>query len=433
MSEAAQASRFIEFKYGWKVVVASAFGIALGMSPLPFYTIGVFQLSYSAEFGWSRGMVMAGLLVFTLCAVPLAPTIGNLADKYGVRRVVLLAIPGLSIGLMLMALNTGSYPLYLFLWGVLAILGIGTLPITFTRAVNRWFHDCRGLALGFALIGTGISGWAAVKFVGWLIPIVGWRWAYVGLGAIPMLIAFPIAYFLFFDVDDERVREKVAALKRERSTPVTTRPGGLTLSESFRDWRLWLLVYAFLPLSIVIAGPIPLIFDVMVSKDFSREDAVFLGSIVPISVFFGRLIGGYLIDKIWAPLVSAVILSLPMIFCFLIRLDDPSFYTVMLANISLGFAAGVEYDLLAFIVSRYFGLKAYSSIYGVIYVAFAVGAGFAPMLYGFSADKFGSYDMVLGIAMFATPLFTLPLLALGKYRDFPPDDVPEATPASASR
>ena len=148
MTEATSGSRYLEFKYGWKVVVASAVGIALGMSPLPFYTIGVFQISYTAEFGWSRGMGLLGLTVFTLCAVPLAPTIGNLADRFGVRRVVLLAIPGLSIGLMAMALNNGSYPLYLILWGLLAILGIGTLPITFTRAVNRWFHDCRGLALG---------------------------------------------------------------------------------------------------------------------------------------------------------------------------------------------------------------------------------------------------------------------------------------------
>ena len=429
MTEATSGSRYLEFKYGWKVVVASAVGIALGMSPLPFYTIGVFQISYTAEFGWSRGMVLLGLTVFTLCAVPLAPTIGNLADRFGVRRVVLLAIPGLSIGLMAMALNNGSYPLYLTLWGLLAILGIGTLPITFTRAVNRWFHDCRGLALGCALIGTGLAGWAAIKLVGWLIPLVGWRWAYVCLGAVPMLIAFPIVYFFFFDVDNERVQDKVAALKRERSTPVTLMPGGLTLSEAFRDWRLWLLIYAFLPISFVIAGPIPGIVDIMMSKEFTRAEAITLGSIVPFAVFFGRLIGGYLIDKIWAPLVSMVILSLPMVFCFLLRLDDPGFYTIALANISLGFAAGVEYDLLAFLVSRYFGLKAYSSIYGVIYVVFALGAGFAPGLYGFSADRFGDYDFVLGIALLATPLFTVPLLALGKYREFPPEDDLEPSPS----
>ena len=419
-----KGSDFMEFRFGWQVVVASAFGIALGMSPLPFCTLGVFIGPYIQEFGWTVDRILSAFTVFTICAVFLAPLVGHLADRFGVRPVVLISIPGLSVGLMAMALNNGSYPLYLFLWGLLAVLGVGTLPITFTRAVNRWFHDSRGLALGIALIGTGLSGFLAKKYVGFLIPEVGWRGAYIGLGLLPLVISLPINWLLFRDIDDPKVRDRAAALAASRHTEVSSRPGGQTLGEAVRDWRLWLLGYSFLPLSFIIGGPIPGIENIMESEGFSTADALTLGTAVPLAVVAGRLAGGYLIDRFWAPAVAVVILSLPMLFCYILRTDDPGFWLVLGGNISLGLAAGVEYDLLAFLVSRYFGMRAYATIYGVMYAIFAMGAGFGPWLYGLTLEKTGSYDYILGIALVVIPLVTLPLLALGRYRDFAADDAP---------
>ncbi|MEM7613236.1 MAG: MFS transporter [Pseudomonadota bacterium] len=424
-------NRFIEFRFGWQVVVASAFGIALGLSPLPFYTLGLFIEPYANEFGWTRDVVLSAFTVFTISAVFLAPLVGFLADKFGVRRVVLISIPGLSLGLMLMAFNNGSYALYLCLWAVLAALGVGTLPITFTRAVNRWFHDCRGLALGIALIGTGLSGFLAKIYVGYLIPTVGWQGAYIGLGLLPLLISLPINLFLFRDIDDKKVRDRAKALAAHRQSEVSMRPGGLTLRQACKDWRLWLLAYSFLPLSFIIGGPIPGIENVMTTQGFSTEQALTLGYALPLSVVVGRLVGGYMIDHIWAPAVAVVVLSLPIFFCAILRMDDPSYALALLGNVSLGLAAGVEYDLLAFLVSRYFGMRSYATIYGVMYAIFALGAGFGPWLYGLSAERTGSYDFILGIALFVIPFVTIPLLALGKYRDFPPDPEPiaDGTPA----
>lgn len=400
------------------------FGIALGMSPLPFYTLGVFIEPYTQEFGWSVDKVLSAFTVFTLCALFLAPLIGYLADRLGVRRVVLVSIPLFSLGVMAMALNNGSIVLYLTLWGLLAVLGIGTLPITFTRAVNRWFHDCRGLALGIALIGTGLSGFLSKLFVAALIPVVGWRGAYIGLGLLPLLIAWPIAYFLFFDTDDEKAQKRVAELAASREVKISSKPGGMELGAALRNWRFWLLAYSFLPLSFVIGGPIPGIEHIMSNEGFSTEQAVALGTFVPLSVVAGRLLGGFLIDHFWAPAVSAIILTLPIIFCLAIRTTDPSFALLAIGNISLGLAAGVEYDLLAFLVSRYFGLKRYSAIYGFMYAIFALGAGFGPWLYGLSFETTGSYDTIMGYALFIIPLAALPLVLLGKYRDFAPEDEP---------
>ncbi|MFK8052853.1 MAG: MFS transporter [Woeseiaceae bacterium] len=416
------SNKYTEFKYGWPVVVASMFGIALGMSPLPFYTLGVFIGPYTQEFGWSVDTILSAFTVFTLCAMFLGPTVGHLADKIGVRKVVLVAIPLFSLGLMAMALNNGSVVLYLFLWGLLATLGVGTLPITFTRAVNRWFHDSRGLALGIALIGTGLSGFLSKLLVAALIPVVGWRGAYVGLGLLPLLISWPIAFFMFHDTDDEKAKKRVEALAAAREIKLSPNPGGMELGEALTNWRFWLLAYSFLPLSFIIGGPIPGIEHIMTNEGFSTEQAVALGTFVPLSVVAGRLIGGILIDHFWAPAVSAIILTMPILFCLVIRSTDPSFAMVAMGNISLGLAAGVEYDLLAFLVSKYFGLKRYAAIYGFMYAIFGLGAGFGPWLYGLSFEATGSYDTILGYALFVIPLAALPLLALGRYQTYPPED-----------
>ena len=63
------SSDYTEFKRGWPVVVASAVGIGLGMSPLPFYTIGVFAGPLAEEFGWGLDQIMLALPVFTFAAL----------------------------------------------------------------------------------------------------------------------------------------------------------------------------------------------------------------------------------------------------------------------------------------------------------------------------------------------------------------------------
>ena len=151
-------SQFREFRYGWPVVLASTFGISLGMSPLPFYTIGVFAQPLAEEFGWGIDQIMFGLVPFCIVTVISAPMAGYLSDRYGVRKVALISMLTFAMGMMLFSLNNGSHTLYLFLWGLLSALSAGTLPITFTKAISRWFHEKRGLALGIALVGTGIGG-----------------------------------------------------------------------------------------------------------------------------------------------------------------------------------------------------------------------------------------------------------------------------------
>jgi predicted MFS family arabinose efflux permease len=185
-----------------------------------------------------------------------------------------------------------------------------------------------------------------------------------------------------------------------------------------KDWRFWLLAYSFVPISFAVGGPIPNLETMMVGKGFAVGDAVTLASLIGVAVIFGRVIGGYLLDQLWAPAVAAVLLSLPAAATFILAQPDLQFWLAAAAIMVLGMAAGVEYDLMAYLVSRYFGLKHYAAIYGALYAFFALGAGVGPYVFGAVFASSGSYDRILMLSSLLFIAGALPILLLGKYRDF---------------
>jgi len=398
--------------------MAAALGIGLGMSPLPFYTIGVFAEPLSKEFGWGMDTIMTALPIFTFGALFASPLVGFLADKYGVRKVAISSVVLFSLTFISFMFNTGSTTLYYALWAALAFLGAGTLPITWTRAVNNWFNESRGLALGLSLLGTGIFGAFAKLYAGWIIENYGWKMAYLGVGSLPLLIALPVALIFFRDTDDPKVENRVKKLRTEFPANKAGNTLGLSLKEALRDYKFWLLAFAFIPISFAVGGPIPNLERILGTKGFNTSDSIVIASFIGYAVLVGRLLGGYLLDRFWAPGVAFVLLSIPIVSCFLFQQADLSYTNAVLAVVILGFAAGVEYDLMAYLVSRYFGMKNYAAIYGCLYGFFALGAGFGPYFFSKSFTATGSYDTIMGYAVYGFLLGSIPLLFMGKYRDF---------------
>ena len=111
-------------------------------------------------------------------------------------------------------------------------------------------------------------------------------------------------------------------------------------------------------------------------------------------------------------------MALPAISCFILSSGNPSAFMSYFATILIGFAAGAEFDIIAYLASRYFGLKNYSKIYSLLYAAFAIGAAMAPGIFGFAYDTFGNYEMVFLVSAGLFLLGSVTLLPLGKYPDF---------------
>jgi len=469
-----------EFASGWPVMSASAVGIGLGMSPLPFYTLGVMAGPIMQEFNWGLGDVFLAFPIYTITAFFMAPLIGSLADKFGARLVSLVSIILFGFAMMAQSLHTGDKALYLFLWGLISVFGAGTLPITFTRAVNNAFDKHRGKALGIALIATGMFGTLAKYFAQEIVTLYNWRTAYIALGLLPILIAFPIALLGIRDVDDTPARESaltkfkllimlpavagfaaLAWLNLQFILPQIAKNGlrleyvivfpfliitalpvlgfmfgrigtepivryklqagerlpGLTLKESLKEWRLWLLCVCIVPISYSLGAIIPNLEQVLSAQGFEVADAVALAGLTGLAVLGGRLIGGFLIDKFWAPGVAFIFLASPAIAFYLLASPELTPHSARIAILMIGFGAGVEYDFLAYLVTKYFGMRSYSAIYGFLYAFFALGAGFGPKIMADVATA-DSWSTALTTAGILLVIGSIPLLALGKYRQF---------------
>lgn len=394
-----------EFRRGWPVVLASLIGIGCGLAALPFYTMGVFAPHLAREFGWSVGEIMAGLTITTLAVTVAGPAAGLLCERYGPRPVVLTSLALFGLSYLSLAVLDNSLPRFYLTFGVIAFVGAGTLPITWTRTVNRWFDRRRGLALGFAMMGTGLFGIACKPLLAWVIGLAGWRAGFLVLGGLPLLLALPLAWCLF------REPESPAGAGAQEVAPVT----GLSRGEAMSSWRFWLIALALLPISFALGGPVPNLEGILADRGLSPETILRLTPLVGLASITGRLIGGWLLDRFWAPAVAFVILSLPSISCLMLTSGGLDSTSGAAAIFLIGFALGIEYDVVAYLTARYFGLKAYSAIYSVFYVFFATGAGFAPMAFGMIRDRTQDFALALQLSAIMLPLSAAAFLLLGRY------------------
>ncbi len=393
----------------WAIVLACGIGIGAGVTGIPFYTLGLFVQPLGAEFDWSRAQVQGMFTVFSVTGLLVVPLVGWLTDNLGVRRLVLISLAGTSAGYVVLATLTQSITTFYIGAALMAVLGAGTTPITWTKAISGWFDRQRGLALGLALAGTGAAALTTPSYVAMLMERFDWRGAYLGLALIPLL-ALPLVFLLLKDPPGTRP----AADENQPLLP------GVTLAEALKDWRLWVIAASFSLLSAAIGGSIPNLVPLLMDASIERSQAASIVGLIGIAVIAGRVVVGYCIDRFWAPGVAAVVQALPVLSALILIQPELSVPLVSVAVVLIGFAAGAEFDLIAYLIGRYFGLRHYAKIYVVPYAGFAVFAGFGPTVFGHIYDLQGSYTLMMQICAGLFAVSAVMLLVLGRYPGFEP-------------
>lgn len=398
-----------EFRRGWMILTASFLGVAVGLTGLPFYSYGLFAGALETEFGWTRSQTQLPMLFQTLGLLLTLPFVGWACDKFGARPVALYSMIAYTVAFSALALLGPSVEQFFFTVFIIGLVGAGTTPVTWTRAINAAFKANRGAALGITLTGTGVTAFVVPILATHVIDTYGWRTGFMVLATLPGLLGVPIVALLF----------------RERSTDTVVArelAAGLTLSQGLRSYRFALIAGAFLVISFGIGGSIPNLFPLFREAGFSSESAAGILSLIGLSVIAGRLVTGLLLDRLWAPGVATFLMCLPAVSCYLLITDGVSHSDAVLATVLLGLAAGAEFDIIAYLASRYFGMRSYSKLYSYLYIAFAVGAAVAPGLFGYVHDSQGSYDFILVLSACLFLAGGLSLLGLGTYPQFQSDD-----------
>lgn len=398
-----------EFRMGAKPLAAALVGVACGASPLPFNVLPLVMGPISTEFGWDFAAVSAGVTVFGIIAALLAPFYGALSDRFGVRPVVLWSLLLFALVFASFYFLPASTSSYLLFWAVLGAIGIGSTPVTWSRAISMWFNRHRGLALGIMLLGTSLAAMIVPQIAQAAISTGGWRMAFPVVALLPLLVAIPLTFFWFREPRPDECPEGVA----DASGAIF----GITLKEAVSGYRFWVLLASILLTAFAYGGAHIHIAQIVGLHGFSAEVAASVLGVVAIGILTGRLLVGFLFDRFWAPGVAFPALLLPAIACWILMGTEATLSHVIIGGFLLGFAAGTESDVIAYLAAKYFGMAHYGRIYGVLYMPFAIGSAISPIVYGMVRDRTGSYDLILMVAMGMFAAGGALLLALGRYPD----------------
>ncbi|OYY90956.1 MAG: MFS transporter [Sphingomonas sp. 28-66-16] len=382
-------------------------GVACGASPLPFNVLPLVLGPVHAEFGWDFAQVAAGVTVFGIVASLLAPVYGGLADRLGVRPVALWSTFGFALVFAAFYFVPGSLGGWYGAWAILGLIGIGSTPVTWSRAVSMWFDRNRGLALGIMLIGTSIAAIIVPQVANKAIAAGGWRLAFPVVALFPLLIALPVGLAWFREPRPD-----------ERPVGVTDAAGalvGLTLREAAAGYRFWVLLISILIIALAYGGAHIHMAQIVALHGFTPAIAASVLGVVALGILAGRIGVGLLFDRFWAPGIAFPAMLLPAIACVLLMGTGADLSVLMCGGFLLGFAAGAESDVIAFLAARYFGMAHYGRIYGALYMPFGIGSAISPILYGVVRDRTGNYDLMLAAAVGMFAVGGGLLLTLGRY------------------
>ena len=410
------------------VVSATMVGLATGIASVNLFAVGIFQGPITAEFGWSQTQYSLVTVVGTVVTVLSSPFIGRLFDRQGVRRWALTSIVLFALALIsLYWLSPHPWHFYA-VFALVPIIGAGTSSVAYSRVVAAWFDERRGQAFGAALAGIGIGGAVLSAVTQYLIGAVGWRGAYVGLGLLTLLVTLPIVFWKLRDTPAEAglapdglPLRGVVAPGSAATTARAVAPAlvGYSAAESRRQPRFWLMLVAFLLLAVAIGGVLIPLVPILRARGIPAEQAAAIQATLGLALIFGRAFAGFLMDRFFAPRVAVAILAFPVIGVALLADGGGGTMLALVAAACIGLAAGAELDVIAVLITRYFGNRAYAENYGWQYAAWTLGSGFSVLVTNGVYDAFGSHAPALWGYAALFVLSGLLILRLGRYPALP--------------
>jgi MFS family permease len=399
----------------WWIVFGATLSMLVAQGPVILYTLGLFIKPLNQEFGWDRASISAAGGIAAISSAITIPFVGSMMDRWGVRAALLPIVVLCASSVALIALTPKSVVAFMLFFAITGVLGSGQGPLGYAKCVAAWFDDRRGLALGITMSGIGLGAALIPQYTQFLIGNLGWRAAYAGLGLLTLMVAFPAVFLFIREPKAKTAADSVLA----PSSASEDRPPDLEVREALGGRRFWLIASALLLVSTVTQGLVVHTVPLLTDKGYSPEAAATLMIAVGLSTMAGRLLSGYLVDRIFAPFVAAFFFLLP---CLGIYLLDSAVSPVV-GIISLGLASGTEIDMIGFLTSRYFGMKRFGQLYGYLFASFVVGSAVGPYMMGLAFERLHSYEPALWTFCAFMLLASGAILSLGPYR-YPAEEKP---------
>ena len=407
-----------KFFFGSSIVLACFVGMIGNTGVLLFAGTGVLIKPLTQEFGWSRGDVSLALTLLTVGIAVGVLVSGRLIDRYGARRVLCASILLSLLVILTGPLYVATLPLFYTMMLLAAVVGAPTNTIGYARVISDWFDKRRGLFIGINSAGIGLGFTLAPLVCNWAIGIGGWRAGYFSLGLFLLVIVFPTVYFLLIDKpQDVGLLPDGAPKSATGEQEAADTNGHLSLGEALRTRVFWLMIIIVSCIAFSLNGIFSQLAALLTDRGIDMTTAALVVSTMGMSMAVARVVVGYIIDKLFAPMVAVgVFISVLLGVGLLIYGQHLSLYII--AAILMGVGIGTESDLMVFLTGRYFGLRHFGTIFSWVFIAHMTGTSLGPYIMGSSYDLHGSYIPILQVCLALLALATVLFAFLGRYDQF---------------
>jgi MFS family permease len=408
LAEAGRTPAAAEWQANWTLVAAATAGVSL--SAVGVASLGVMMEPLEHEFGWTRAQISLGTSLVSFIGMALATFAGLAIDRMGARPVGVVAATLMCLGVGLMAAVEGALWQWWALWALVGV-SASAMPTVWVASVSSHFIAARGLAVAVTLSGSGIATSLVPIIAQRMVEGYGWRSAYIGLAGIWAVIVLPLV-LLFFRNAPRR------AAGARGSTPASADLPGLTARQGFASATFYkLALAAFLSMSAGVAIILNL-FPVLRSTGLTPATAAWIAGIIGFATITGRIIGGWLMDRISAGLIAALAAAGAAILPLLLLLLPGSIVAAAAGVAIYGLMGGAKVPAVAYLTSRHFGQRAFGVLYGAVNTVIALGVGLGPLVANVVYDMTGSYTPVMWAAVPFVLVAALLYLSLGSYPDF---------------
>lgn len=412
-----------EWNAHWTLVLSAMAGMSF--YTVITYSLGTFIEPLEKEFHWDRAAISLGLTIFAFISMLGGPFIGLAIDRWGTRKIAIGGLLASSLAFSAFSLANGSLVQWYALFVVYGLVALAFKTTIWSAGVSSVFTTSRSLALALMLSGSALGQTLAPLAANWLISGFGWRTAYVGLGLGWGGIALVLVLLFFIDARE--------TAKRAAAAPVTQAMlGGLTVKEASRDSRILRIAIANLAMSTVGSGISVHLVPVIADAGIDRMTAVEIAATAGIAGFAGKLLVGWLLDRVQGSLVPFLSFAVGALAHFLLLGTLNSTAALTAGAMALGFASGAGLQVTTYLVTRYAGLRNFGAIYGTISSTMMAGTAMGPVIAGAVYDATGSYAGLLRVAIPVMLVCSLLFVGLGPYPNFArPHPVPQGKPAPA--
>ncbi|MBY6264412.1 MFS transporter [Azospirillum sp. 412522] len=393
-----------EWTNGAGAVFGCFIGMGLGVHALPLYGQALFVTPLQAEFGWSRLDITFTATIVVILLAFVVPFAGILADKFSISKLITTsAVCMAGCFLALANINSSISSLYIPM-AVMAVSGAACSTLSFSRIISAYFKEHRGKALGLAMAGNGFASFLTPLFLGPFIAEHGWRAGYYALAAVMLIGAVVLAILIKMPSSD-------TAYRSNSEETVT----GIGFYEALAIPHSWLLAAIFFLIPLAIGGFITHMVAMLTDAGFTPTETAKQVSGIGIAMMIARLSTGYLIDRFFAPFIGTILMALAAGGLIVMAFGGVNY--AFFGALATGLAIGAEIDLIGFLTSKYYGLRSFGKIYGVLYGFLMCGTALSPVGFALIQAHYGSYFPALVISSVVMAVAAILFLFLPRYSD----------------